>query len=568
MNERFKQIIASLSDKWSKWTKVQKGIAIGIVIAVLAAVVWLFVGSSRPTTTRLFNAPVNNEVDRNRILMRLSQDNIQAYVSSDNYISVDSEAIAVQYRSILISENLAPNGLDPYALFNEKKWSRNDFDDNVTWLRSREIAVTQHLKSLSGIRDASVTLSIPTDDNYFIDEKTPVTASIVLYAQGYSDVLSNKASVKGIERLIEKAVEGLTSQNISIVDGATNREINNFEGMEETDRLDNINKQQRIIQGLENEYRSRILQQIKPIFGKRVDYVNMKIDMDMSEKSYTAKEYGGVTLKEDNPDTPYDDSDVREKIAISEISVNESFTGTGLNPEGPAGVEGQNPAVYEDASNLIGQHQKESRQTNYVLNEKNINAKESPVIQRRTVSVNIDGVWSVIRGKDGEIILEDGKIKREYKPIEEEELKKITTLVQGAIGYDEKKGDVVTVTNIGVDHSAEHEKEDAAERARRQRNKTIALILVGITVVLVAFILFRIISREIERRRRLREEEERRRQQEAREKSLWEAKDQGMEVTMSVEERKRAELQENAVAMAKEHPEDVAMLIRTWLMED
>jgi flagellar M-ring protein FliF len=27
-------------------------------------------------------------------------------------------------------------------------------------------------------------------------------------------------------------------------------------------------------------------------------------------------------------------------------------------------------------------------------------------------------------------------------------------------------------------------------------------------------------------------------------------------------------LQETAVAMAKEHPEDVAMLIRTWLMEE
>ena len=46
------------------------------------------------------------------------------------------------------------------------------------------------------------------------------------------------------------------------------------------------------------------------------------------------------------------------------------------------------------------------------------------------------------------------------------------------------------------------------------------------------------------------------------------AKEEGMEVSMSVEERKRAELQENAIAMAKEHPEDVAMLIRTWLMEE
>ena len=37
---------------------------------------------------------------------------------------------------------------------------------------------------------------------------------------------------------------------------------------------------------------------------------------------------------------------------------------------------------------------------------------------------------------------------------------------------------------------------------------------------------------------------------------------------LSVEERERAELQEHAVAMAREHPEDVAMLIRTWLMEE
>ena len=67
----------------------------------------------------------------------------------------------------------------------------------------------------------------------------------------------------------------------------------------------------------------------------------------------------------------------------------------------------------------------------------------------------------------------------------------------------------------------------------------------------------------------MREEEILRRQQAEREKALWDAKQDGLQdVTMSVEERKRAELQENAIAMAKEHPEDVAMLIRTWLLEE
>lgn len=102
----------------------------------------------------------------------------------------------------------------------------------------------------------------------------------------------------------------------------------------------------------------------------------------------------------------------------------------------------------------------------------------------------------------------------------------------------------------------------------QQRRTTLLLLLIGIVVLLVAFILFRIISREIERRRRLRAEELLRKQQAEREQALWDAKESGMEVTMSVEERRRAELQENAIAMAKEHPEDVAMLIRTWLMEE
>ena len=104
--------------------------------------------------------------------------------------------------------------------------------------------------------------------------------------------------------------------------------------------------------------------------------------------------------------------------------------------------------------------------------------------------------------------------------------------------------------------------------AQLNRNRTIMFSLIGIAIILIAFIAFRIISREIERRRRLAEEARIRQQEEERQRALLEAQQQGMEVTMSVEERKRAELQENAIAMAKEHPEDVAMLIRTWLMEE
>lgn len=53
-----------------------------------------------------------------------------------------------------------------------------------------------------------------------------------------------------------------------------------------------------------------------------------------------------------------------------------------------------------------------------------------------------------------------------------------------------------------------------------------------------------------------------------REAALRSAEEEGTEVEMSVEERARMELEEQAINLAREHPEDVASLIRTWLMEE
>lgn len=569
MNEWFKKIFGTIKEKWGKWTPLQKGIGIGIAVVAVAAVVLTASFSSRPATVRLFNAPVRDEAERDRIMFRLDKDNVKAYVSADGYISVDDESVAKRYRSVLISEGLEPKSMDAYSLFDVTRWSRNDFDDKVNWLRSQELALKSHLESLDYIQQANVNLTLP-DETLFASEQQPASASVVLYANGSSGILEDKRKIKGLVHLIQRSVEGLKEENISIFDGATGSEINNFEGMAETDRINNIKKQQKLIQEQEVYYTREILKSLTKTYSqKRVGVVNMKIEMDMSESTTTAKEYYGVTIKPDNPNTPYDDSDIRDNLVLSEESVEKTFTGTGYNPEGPAGVEGQNPPVYSDMSNVIGTSKETGRKVNNALNEKNIIQKTSPSMGRRTVSVNIDGTWNRVYDETGQLRLtESGGIMRVYTPIPEEEIRKIQKLVEDAIGCDKARGDNVTVTNVMFDRTEEFQREDDAYRKAQQTKRTIMFSLIGVAVVLVAFILFRVISREIERRRRLREEELLRKQQADREAALWAAKEQGMEVTMSVEERKRAELQENAVAMAKEHPEDVAMLIRTWLMEE
>ena len=571
MNEWFKKFFNTIKEKWAKWTKVQKAILIGILVAVIVAVVLLITLSSRQTSVKVFNAAVTDETRRTQMLDYLSQNHIQAYASSDGFIYVDDSETASRSQALLTAAQLVPTEIDVYDLWKTDRFSISDFQENkVNWKQTIERQLEQRLRYLPSIRSANVSVVIP-DESLYTDTQNPTTVSITVFpAYGYETDFTEKKKIQGLQELVKKSVEGLTDENITILNGDTMEEINDFEGMKDSEDVDITNKQQKLIRKYEAEYSKQVLDLLTATFGRdRVRITTMKIDMDQSKENYTYREYTGVTIKKDNPDTPYDDSEIRDNLVLSFEEINNTFEGKGYNPEGPAGVEGQNPPVYSDASNMIGKQTQSSVKQNNALNEKNTYKEVAPKIDRVTIAVNIDGTWKRKYTEDGKLsfTLENG-IEREYIPIPEDDLKGVEALVKSSVGYDKDRGDSVVVTNIAFDRTEQFAQEDAAERKKIATRRTIFFIAVGLIFVLVAFILIRLISREIERRRRLREEELLRKQQAEREAALWEAKENSMQVTMSVEERKRAELQENAIAMAKEHPEDVAMLIRTWLSEE
>ena len=140
--------------------------------------------------------------------------------------------------------------------------------------------------------------------------------------------------------------------------------------------------------------------------------------------------------------------------------------------------------------------------------------------------------------------------------------------MEGAVGYSQERGDVVTVEHLRKDRRAQFKDEDDLFRRRKQTRETIFWALIGIGALLVIAILARMFSKYLERKRLEREEELARQHQAMREAALRSAEEAGEDVELSIEERARQEMQENAVNMAREHPEDVAQLIRTWLMEE
>lgn len=570
MNEWFKNMIEKFQNFWKTSSVIVKVIVIGIALAVVGAVIFAVNVSGSDSTVKLFPQAVTDESVRNQILDRVARENVQVYVNDEGVISVNDEKTARRIRTLLSVEGLAPSNYDPFAEFYNRSWSTTDAEQNVRRKNAISAALKQHLESLSDIDVAFVTLVLP-DKALFASEQNPVTASIAIRPSRTSDILSDRRKVKGIQDYILKAVEGLSAENLTIID-QNGHILNDFEGMAESDRVSIIEKQQKLIRKMEAQLEAKVLAALQNNYtSDRITDVIAHYEMDMSEKHSDSTIYSPIQIRPDNPDTPYDDSEYRDTLPISQQTVTKEWQGTGYNPEGPAGVEGQTPPVYSDVSNVIGKSTETGVSQNNVINTTHITEKVAPQPGRITISANIDGVWKLKKdSKTHEYIIneEDGSLVREYTPISPEDLAKIKEYVEAAVGFSKSRSDVVTITNIPIDHTQEFREFDEAYFKKLQTRRTVLLVLVAVAVVLIGFILFRIISKEIERRRRAREEELLRQQQLAREQALWEAKDEAQTVTMSVEESRRAELQENAINMAKEHPEDVAMLIRTWLMEE
>ena len=77
------------------------------------------------------------------------------------------------------------------------------------------------------------------------------------------------------------------------------------------------------------------------------------VPVNKEELSRTDGTYSSITMREDNPETPYDDYVTSDQVDSNYCK------GTAYNPECPAGVEGQNPPVYSELSNIIENRNKE-----------------------------------------------------------------------------------------------------------------------------------------------------------------------------------------------------------------
>ncbi len=567
MGEFLKNIRNAIAGNWAKWTAIQRSIAIGVVVLLLAGLISLFFWGGAPSQTAIFNVSIQDQAALDQMALRLDQENIPYSISSGK-LYVNNGQTARMVRSLLVQEDLIPSGMDPWSVFDVQRWTTSQFENDVRLRRAITQNLEQHITALKTIDSASVTLVTPKKE-VLRELQDPTTASVILTPRPGVDLLEDKKQVQGIVRLISFAVAGLASDNITVLDN-NGLVLNDFDSLKDFDRLvlgARILKQKKIE---EAELTRKITQSLSTIVSKeRLEIINVAIELDYVDRTERSKEYLPITLKEDNPATPYDESEVLAPAPISELVTKENFEGYAFNPEGPPGQEGQTPPVYKELEETPGKYIKDSTVNNYQYNELEKEEVASPLeVQKIAVGVAIDGTWERVYDDAGKVQIASGKIQREYKPVSPEVLESIRNVLKNSLGIDEARGDTVTVENIPFDRSAEFAREDKAYVAAKARQR-ILLISVGVLAGLILLgLLLRIIIQAHARRRRAREEELARQHQAMREAALRAAEEDLAESQMVVGGRGNIELQESAANLTRDNPQGVAQLIRMWITDD
>ncbi|MCU0847814.1 MAG: flagellar M-ring protein FliF [Spirochaetes bacterium] len=566
MLEFLKRIWGQIMEVYSKLDNTKK-VIIGVVsgVVIVAFVVLFSVSTGAPNVVLFTELPSE---DLGQVTKKLEEMGFSYTTSGGSNILVKpSERELILTR--LAQEKMIPKGIPGWKLFDLTKWTETDKELDVKYMRALRDEIKRHIESLKNISKADIEIAM-TEDSLYTDQRTPYTAAVTVFlAPGY-EKLSRK-EIKGIMYLVSRAVgPRLKPDDVTVTDEMGNiisdfnddidkakTELTIIENRRKIEELARVKMLKDIREGLERIYSS-----------DRIQIVRLNMEFNWDKVSEEQEEYTPIEIEKQNPNVPYNTRKVKDSLVISEKTTKEKFEGHGWNPEGPAGTEGNKPPGYKAADDQFAKYNKSEKIRNHALNKTLRKREKDPYdISRVSVAIAIDGIQDLPRQTDGSYDLDPAK-KPIQTVLQTEELRKAENIVKKSINFDEARGDNVAVENIMFDRTKYWDSLREEFRKKEQIKRILLAALIGVIALFAGFIVFRAISKELEKRRRSREERLALEQQRMREAALRAAEEEGIDVELSLEEKARLELQQSAINLAKERPDDVAQLLRTWLAEE
>ncbi len=398
---------------WMRQLLVMVAIAASVAVGV-AAVMW----SQGPDYRVLYAslepdraAAVIDGLDANRIRYRLDQ--------NTGAVMVPANQLHEARLKMASAGVIKPNGTGLEMIQEEKGFGVSEFMETKKYQHALETELSRTIESMHQVRRARVHLAMPRQ-SVFVRERRAPSASILLDVSAGASLDRN--NVKAIINLVASSIPELKADQVTVVD----QQGNLLSRLDENNELEMGTRQFEYRQAIERAYEIRIADLLSDITASGNVRVQVAADIDFSAAQESRESF--------NPE---------RQVIRSEQILRDGRNSALAGAQGvPGALSNQPPLAADmrsmdeaDADDTVVASEPTSITRNYEI-ERVLNYVNTPAgsVRRLSVAVVVDNARQ--EKSDGSII---------SVPTPADDIERLTQLVRDAIGFDEQRGDRVTV---------------------------------------------------------------------------------------------------------------------------
>lgn len=373
--------------------------------------------------------------DAQTLVAQLDAQNIPHQISADGKtVSVPADKLDAA-RMQTAAQGEPHSGRMGFELFDKMTWGQTEFDEKVAYQRAMEGELERTIQTLAYVERARVHLVMPTD-SVFLDRQRGAKASVILKLKRNG---MSKEGAQAISRLVAGAVDQLKPEDVSIVDADTDSSL----GIGHSGPGGGDQEQ-------ENLLTQRLISTLEPVVGTNSIRATVNIDYDQGSSEESQEKY-----------------DPSVTALLSTQKSEDQATG-GSIPQGVPGTSSNIPVPKPTpkAGTAAATTPQGNTATGPSLTQGNLQSSKSEnsqygvnktIVHTITPAGRIERVTAALL-IDDEVVktVRNGKTTFTKQKRSPDELKKIRELAEAAIGFDEKRGDTLSVENMPFDaNSAE-----------------------------------------------------------------------------------------------------------------
>ncbi len=427
---------------------------------------FIMMRASEPNLSLLFG--YLDTADAGRIVERLQTSGVPHEISADGTMVFVPDDQVAKLRMELANDGLPAGGGVGYEIFDKQDvLGTTNALLGINQIRALEGELAKSIRTIQGVHAARVHLVVPKRE-LFSDNQQEPSASVIVRLRGTAMLSANQ--VQSIRYLVTAGVPGLMHENVSIIDDRGNLLAKGKDS--NTAKDSNLLQQE-----TQNEYELKTARSIESLLdrtlGTNKTRAKVTVDMDFDKRTSTSVAFDPAGQVVRSQTSSEDGSNSNDVLTNNPVTVQNTLPGNEASAAATGGSRSNSTTTQENV-------QYEISNTTQTL------VKEVGSIVKQSIAVMVDGTYDV---------KEDGT--KEYKPLPEADIEKLTELVKTAAGFDEKRGDQIKVINMKFYESpADQELEEEPENLLNlnfgklaELGITALVVIIGLLFVLRPMIL-------------------------------------------------------------------------------